>query len=137
MDLRSSWPEVQAKQKGNIRSQIRGRIQSTGMDPAMAEPPDNWGSIDKHCLHYVPEELIGQHEKSFNHLSSFVAAAEPSIRFPAVLHMSGSAIASSSQPIPCCDSNSNSNDITNMTSVKNMGSVNGSMIFDRAMSFGG
>jgi len=40
--------------------------------------------------------------------------------------MVGSAIASSSQPVPCGDSSSNSNDITsitNMTSVENTGLV--------------
>ena len=55
--------------------------------------------------------------------------------------MGGSAIASSSQPIPCSN-NSNSSDkditnITNMASIENMGLVDGSMIVDGAMSLGG
>jgi len=59
--------------------------------------------------------LLMQPDNSFNRLSSFVAATEASMRFSAVLP----AIACSSQPVPCSDSNSNSNDITNMTSIEN------------------
>jgi len=51
--------------------------------------------------------------------------------------MGGSAIASSSQPIPYRDSNSNSNHITNMTSIENTGLVNGSLIVEGGMSLGG
>jgi len=51
------------------------------------------------------------------------------MQFSAVLPIGASAIASSSQPVPC--SNSNSNDITSITymaSVENMGLVDGSTI---------
>jgi len=80
-----------------------------------------------------------QHNNSFNHLSSFVAATEVSIQFSAVLPISGSAIASGSQPVPCSNSNSNSNDITsitNMTSFENMELVDGSTIVAGAVSHG-
>jgi len=51
--------------------------------------------------------------------------------------MDGSAIASSSQPVPCSDSNSSGNHITNITSVENMRLVDGSMIVEGAMLLGG
>jgi len=60
----------------------------------------------------IPKVLIEQPDNSFNHLSSIFAATEASMQFSAVLPMGGSAIASSSQPIPCHDSNSN-NSISN------------------------
>lgn len=65
----------------------------------------------------------------------FVSAA--SIWFSAVLSMCGSAIASRSQPIACCNRNINSNDITSitkMTSVEITGSVNERMIVVGVMS---
>jgi len=99
----------------------------------MAQPHNDQGSFDEDFLDYVPEELIEQPDNSFNRLSSFVAATEASMRISAVLP----AIASSSQPIHCRDSNSNSNDITNMTSVENTGLVDGSTIVEGAMSLGG
>jgi len=132
-DFRSSSPEVQAKKIDNIRSMIRRRIHSTGTDPVMAQPHNDQGSFDEDFLDYVPEELIEQPDNSFNRLSSFVAATEASMQFSAVLP----AIASSSQPISCSDSNSNSNDITNMTSVENTGSVDESTIVEGAMSLRG
>jgi len=103
----------------------------------MAQPHNDQGSFDKDFRDYVPEELIQQPNNSFNCLISFVAATEVSMRFSAVLPMGGSAIASSSQPVPCSGSNSNSNDITNMTSIENTGLVNGSTIVQAAMSLGG
>jgi len=132
-DFRSSLPEVHAKKIDNICSMIRRRINSTGTDPAMAQPHNDQGSFDEDFLDYVPEELIEQPDNSFNHLSSFVAATEASMRFSAVLP----AIVSSSQPVSCSNSNSNSNNITNMTSVKNTGLVDGSTIVEGAMSLGG
>jgi hypothetical protein len=99
----------------------------------MAQPHNDQGSFDEDFLDYVPEELIEQHDNSFNHLCSFVAAAEPSLQFSAGLP----AIARSSQPVPCSNSNGNSNDITNMTSIENMGCVSGSTIVEGAMSLGG
>jgi len=131
-DFCSSSPDVQAKKIDNIRRMIRRRIYSTGTDPAMAQPPNDQGSFDEDFLDYVPEELIEQPDNSFNHPSSFVAATEASMRFSAVLP----AIASSSQPVPCGDSNSNSNDITNMTRIENTGLVDGSTIVEGAMSLG-
>jgi hypothetical protein len=132
-DFLSSLPEVQAKKIDNIRSMIRRRIHSTGTDPAMAQPHDNEGSFDERLLDYIPEELIEQPDNSFNRLSSFVAATEASMQFTAVLP----AIASSSQPVSCSDSNSDSNDITNMTNVENTGLVDGSTSVKGAMSLGG
>jgi len=126
------------KKIDNIRSMIRWRIHSTGMDPAMAQPHNNQGSFDEDFLDYIPEELIEQPNNSCNPLSSFVAATEASMLYSAVLPMGGSAIASSSQPVPC--SNSNSIDITsisNMTGIENMGSVDGSTIVEGAMSLRG
>ena len=116
-DFRSSSPEVQAKKIDNIRSMIRRRIHSTGTDPAMAQPHNDQGSFDEDFLDYVPEELIQLPNNSFNYLISFVAATEDSMRFSAILPMGGSAIASSSQSVPCSNRNSNSNDITNMSNV--------------------
>jgi len=103
----------------------------------MALPHHDHGSINEDFLDYVMEELIGQPNNSFNHLSSFVATTEASLGISAVLPMGGSAIASSSQPIPCSDSNSNSNNITNITIIENMGLVDESTIVEGAMSLGG
>jgi len=131
-DFHFSSPEVRAKTTDNIRSMIRRRIHSTGTDPAMAQRHNDQGSFNEDFLDYVLEELIEQPDTSFNLLSSFVAATEASMRFSAVLP----AIASSSQPVPCSDSNSNSNDITNMTCVENTGLVNGHTIVEGAMLLG-
>jgi hypothetical protein len=97
------------------------------MDPAMAQPHNDQCSLDKDIFDYLLEELMEHLNNSCNHLSSFVAATEVSMRFSAVLPMGGSAIASSSQPIPDSNSNSNSNDImgiTNTTSIESVGLVN-------------
>jgi len=80
-------------------------------------------------LDYVPSEVIEQPDISFHRLSSVVTATEATMQFSAVLPIGASAIASSSQHVPC--SNSNSNDITsitNMASVENTGLVDGSTI---------
>jgi len=98
----------------------------------MAQPHNTQGSLDEDFHDYVPEELIEQPDNSFNRLSSFVAATEASIRLSAVLPMGGSAIASSSQPVPCSNSNSNSNNMTNMISVENTELVDGSTIVEGA-----
>jgi len=133
VDFRSSSPEVQSKKIDNIRRMIRRRINYTGRDPAMAQPHNDQGGFDEDFLHYFPEELIEQPNNSFIHLSIFGAATEASMRFPAVLP----AVASGSQLVPCTDSNSNSNDLTNMTSIENTGLVDGSTIVERAMWLGG
>jgi len=132
-DFRSSSPEVHAKMIDNIRSMNHRRILSTSTDPAMAQPHNDRGSFHEGFLDYIPEGLIEQPDNSFNRLSSIVAATEASMRFSAVL----TAIASSSQPVPHSDSNSNSNDITNMTRVENMGWVDGSTSVEGAMSLEG
>jgi len=140
VDFRSSSPEVQAKKIDTISSMIGRRINSTSTNPAMAQPHNYQGNFDENILDYVQEELIEQSDNSCNHLSSFGAATEGRMRVSAVLPMCGSAITSSSQPIPCSDSNSNSNDITsitNMTSIENLGLVDGSTIIEGAMLFGG
>jgi len=138
-DFRYSMPEVQAKMMDNISSMIRRRIHSTGSDPEMAQPQNDQGSIDEHFLEYLPEELIEQPDNSFNHLSSFVADTEASMWFSAVLPIGGSAIASSSQPVPCSNSNSNSNSnhIPNMTSIENTGLVDGSTIVEGVIPLAG
>jgi hypothetical protein len=100
----------------------------------MAQPHNDQGSFDEDFLDYVPEELIEQPDNSFNRLSSCVAVTEASMRFSAVLP----AIASSSQPVPCSDSNSNNNDITtNMTSFENPELVDKSTIVAGATLLGG
>jgi hypothetical protein len=76
-----------------------------------------------------------QPNNSFNHLCSFAAATETCMQFSADLAMSESAITNSSQHIPC--SNSNSNNITNITSIENTELVNGSTIVEGAMLLGG
>jgi len=83
-----------------------------------------------------------QPSNSFNLLRSFVAATEASMQFLAVRPMGGSAVASSSWPNPCSDSNSNSNSnditsITNIIIVENLGLVIACMIVEGAMSLGG
>jgi hypothetical protein len=87
----------------------------------MAQPHNNQGSFDDAILQYIPAKLMEQPDNSVNCISSCVAATEASSQFSAVLPMGGSAIASSSQPVPSSNSNSNSNNITNMTSVENTG----------------
>jgi len=109
---------------------IRWNIHSTGTDLAMGQPNNDHCSFYEGFLDQVLEELIEQPNNVLNSLSSFVAANEGSMRFSAVLPMGGSAIASSSQPIPCGDSNSNSNNITSITKItsnENVGLVDGSM----------
>jgi len=127
----SSSPAVQAKNIDDICSIIRRRIHRTVTDPWIAQPQNNWGSYDQDFLNHILEELIEHPDNYFNRLSSFIPATEASVRYSAVLPMGVSAIASSSQPVPC--SNSNSNDITNMTSVENTESVDGSTIVEGAM----
>jgi len=88
----------------------------------------------------VVADVIEQPNNSFNCLSSFVVATEAIMRFSAVVPMGGSAIAISSQPVPCSNSNSNTNDFTNITTItrlENMGLVDGSTIVESAMSLGG
>jgi len=136
-DFHSPSQEIQVNEIDNLRSMICRRIHSTGTNPAMAQPDNDQGSFVEDFLNHIPEELIEQRNNSFNCLSSLVAATEASMRFSAVLPMGRCAIASRSQPVPCGNSNSNSNDITNITSVENVGLVDGSMIVERAMSQGG
>jgi len=139
-DFRSCSPEVNGWKIDNIRSMIIRRIHSTGMDPGIAQPHNDQGSFEKEFFHYIPEELIEQPDKSSTRLSSIGAATEASMRSSAVLHMGGPAIASSSQHVPCSNSNSirnNITSITNMTSVENTGWVDGITIVEGAMSLGG
>ena len=94
------------------------------MDPAIAQLHNDQGSCDEDFLEYILEELKEQPENYFNCLSSFVAATEASMQFSAVLPISGSAIASSSQPVHCSNSN-NITSMTNMTGLENKGLLNG------------
>jgi len=135
--FRSFSPAVKAKKIDNICSMIHQTIHSTGTDPVMAQPHNDQGSFDEDILDYVPEELIEQPNNSFYHCSSFVAATEASMRFSAVLPMGWSAIPSSSQPVTCSDINSNTKEITNMTSVGNTELVDGRTVVVGAMSLGG
>jgi hypothetical protein len=132
-DIHSSLPVVQPKGLDNILSMSRRWIHSTGTDPARAQLHNDKGRFHEDFLAYIPEELIEQPDNSCNPLSSLVAATEASMPFSAGLP----AIASSSQPVPCSNSNSNNNDITNMTGIENMGLVHGSTIVEGAMSLGG
>jgi len=131
----SSWQLIDS-----MHGMLGRRIHSTSMDPAMAQRNIDQHGFDGDFLQYLPEELIEQPNNSFNHLTSFVAATEASKQFAAVPPMGGSAIASSSQPIPCSNSNSNSNDIINITYItrdENMGLLNWSTIVEVMMSLGG
>ena len=136
-DFISSSPGVPSSLRDNICSIIRQRIHSTGMHPAMAQPPNYHASIDEDFLDCVPEELIEQPGNSFVRLSSFVAATDASMLFSAVLPMSGSAITRRSWPTTGSNNNNNSNMITNITSIENMGLVDGCMSVGSAMSLGG
>jgi hypothetical protein len=100
----------------------------------MVQPHNNQSSFDENFLGYVLEVLIKQLDRSFNGLSSSVAATEASMQLSAVLPLGGSAIASSSQLVPCCNISSNSNNISNMSSIVNMGLLNGSTIVVGVMS---
>jgi len=136
-DFCSSLPVVQPKKTCSIPSMICRKIHLTGTDPVMAKPHNHQLSSDEDFLDYLPEELLQQPDNSFNHLTSPVVATEARMPFSAVLPMGWSAIASSSQPVPCSNSNSNRYNIANITSIENTGSVDGSMIEDGAMTFGG
>jgi len=103
----------------------------------MAQPHTDQGSVDEDFCDYIMEELTEHLDNSFNHLNSFVAATEASMRFSAFLPMGGSAIASSSQPVPCSINNSNTDDITNILIIENVGLVHGYMIVEGAMALGG
>jgi len=113
------------------------------MYPVIAQPQDGRRRFDEDFVDYNPEERIMQPYNRSNLPSRFVAATEASMRFSAVVPMGRSAITSSSKPVPCSNSNSNSNDITNITnitnitSIENAGLVDGSMIVEVAMSPGG
>ena len=135
VDDSSFSPEVQAEMFDSNRRMICRKIHSNGMDPAMAQPHTDEGSFNEIFLDSVLQELIEQPDNSFNCLSSFVAATDASMRFSAVLPVGGSAIASSSQPVP--RSNSNNNNVTNITSIENTGSVDGSTGVEGWMSLGG
>jgi hypothetical protein len=102
----------------------------------MVQRLNNKGSFDVDFLDYILEELIEQPGKSCHRRSSIVATTEASILFSVVLPMGESAVASSSQPVPYCDSNSNCNDttsITSMTSIANLELVHRSMIVASGM----
>jgi len=105
----------------------------------MAKPQNDQSSFNEHLVDYLLEEVIQQPDSSFNCLISSLAAAEASIPFSAVVPIRGSANTSSSQPVPCCDSNSNRNDvtdITNITTIENMGLVDGCTIVVAAILIG-
>jgi len=110
------------------------------MDPGMAPPHNDRGSFDENFLHYVPEELILQPDNSFNRLCSFIAATKAGMPFSAVLPMGVSAIASSSKPVPCSDTNRNSNNMTTIPNITNNAGIentklgDGSTIEEGAMS---
>jgi len=99
-------PQVQAERIHDFRIMIWGRFHLTGLDRAMALPYNYQGNFDEDFLDYVPEELVEQPNNSLNCLTSYVASTEACMRFSAVLPMGDSAIANSSQPVPCSNSNS-------------------------------
>jgi hypothetical protein len=137
VDFLSFSPDIEAKEIDNIGSIMSHSIQSTGTDPLMAQPPNNWGSYHEDFLDYILEELIEQPDNSVYCHSSFDAATEAGMGSSAVLPMGGSAIASSRQPGPGSDSNSNSNAMTNMTNMEYMDLVDGSTIAEGPMLPGG
>jgi len=134
-DFLSHSREVLAKKIDTICSMIHRRIHSTGMEPVMAQAHNDQGSFDQNFLDYVPTELVEQADNSLNCLCNFVAGTEAWMRLSAVLSLGVSAIASSSQPIPC--SNCNGNDITNITSIENTWLVDASTTVNGAMPLGG
>jgi len=139
-DFHSFSPLFLTKQIGKSCTVLHRMIHYTGTDPAMGQPPNDQSSYDEDFLNYVLKELIEQLEIFSSCLNSFVAATEASMRFSAVLHMGGTAIASSSQPVRCSNSNCNSNNITsitNLTRAAYTGSVAGSTIVEGAMLLGG
>jgi hypothetical protein len=140
-DFHFSLPQVQAKTIYNIRCMICPRIHSTGANPGMVQSQNYQGSLDHDdLLDIIMEELIEQPENAFNHPSCFVAPTEDSMQFSAVLPMDWSAITSSSQPIPCSNTNSNRNAIASIicqTSVENPGFVVGSTFVEDIMALGG
>jgi hypothetical protein len=94
----------------------------------MAQPHYNQGSFDQNSLDYMLEKLIEQHDIVFKCCSYCIAGPDASMKFSAVMPMGGTAIASSSLPVPYIHSNCNSNNITtitNITSVVNMQLING------------
>ena len=136
-DCHSSWPELQVKVIDNLCSMIGRSIHSTGHDPATTQPHNDEGTFGEDFLDYLLEELMKHPDNSSDCLSSLVAATDASMRFSAGMPIGGSAIASSSQPIPCSDSNSNSNVISKITSIENTGLVDGSMIVEGVILPGG
>jgi len=134
VDFCFSSPLVQAKKVDDICSMIRRTIHSSGPDPAMAHLHDDQATFNKDFLHSVTEELIEQPNDSLNHLSSCVATTEASVQFSAVVPMGGSAITTSSQLVPCSDTNSNN--IPNIICIENTGLDNGSNIVNGSMSLG-
>jgi len=135
VDFGSATSEVDAKMNHNFCSIICWRIHSTGRDLAMAQPHNDEGSIDEAFPDYFMEDLIEQPNNSVICLSSSLAATEACMQFSVVLPMGGSAIASSSQPVPCSDRNRNY--ITNITSIENTGFVDARTIVEGVMSLGG
>jgi len=75
----------------------------------MAKLHNHHRNFDEGLVDNIPAERIEQPDNRFNCLSSIDAASEGSMQFSAVLTMGWSAIASSSQPVPCRDSYSRSN----------------------------
>jgi hypothetical protein len=128
-----SYPEDQARKIDNITTMIRQRIHSTDMDQAMSQHNHDQGSVDEDILEFILEALIEQPDNCFNWLSSFAATADASMQFSAVLPMGRSTITRSSQPIPYYKSNSNCNDITNITRVDNTVLLDGVMCVEGAM----
>jgi len=106
-DFHCSLPLGQAEKIYNICGMIHPTIHSPGIDPVMTQHLNDQGRIDEGFLDYMLVELIKQSNNSFNRLSSIVAATVAWMRFPGNLPMGGSAITSSSQPVPCSNSNKN------------------------------
>jgi len=114
-DITSSLHEVQFNKLDNIGSMIRGLIHSNCRDLVIAQSHYNQCGITDHILDYVLLELIALPKYSVNHVNSSVATTEGCMRLSPVLPIRVSALTSSSQPIPC--SSSNTNNITNITSI--------------------
>jgi hypothetical protein len=89
----------------------------------MAQPNNIEGSVYVDLLDYIPKVQIELPDDCCNCLSRFVAATEASQQFSAFLTNGSSAIASSSHPVPCTDSNLDRHDMTSITVIISSGNA--------------
>jgi hypothetical protein len=104
-------------------------------DAAMPQPHHNHSSVDENSPEYILKLVTVQPDNSFYDLGSYIAATESYMQLLADFPMGGTAIGSSSLPVPYSDSNKN--DITSSTSIETMGLVNGTAIVECVVMVGG